>query len=112
MTSKIQSNTGKYNQMVKKMNKTVQDLHMKLEVITQNEGSLELENLSKGTGATGVSIINRIKDTEDRISGIEYTIQEINASFKENVKAKKVSNIGHSENFGYNEKAKRKNNGN
>jgi hypothetical protein len=72
---------------VKEMSKTVQDLKMKIEAIkkTQNEEILGLENLGKGTGATDVSMTNRINDMEDRISGMEYAIDAL----VKNVKSKK-----------------------
>jgi TolA-binding protein len=49
---------------------------------------LEIENLGKRTGTTDTSIINRIQEMEEKISSIEGTIEEINASFKENIKSK------------------------
>jgi hypothetical protein len=45
------------------------------------EANLEMENLGKRTGMTDASIINRIQDMEERISGIEDN--------KENAKCKK-----------------------
>ena len=49
---------------------------------------LEIENLGKRTGTTDTSIINRIQEMEEKISSAEGTIEEINASFKENIKSK------------------------
>jgi uncharacterized coiled-coil protein SlyX len=50
-----------------------------------------MENLGKRTvvPTTDASITNRIKEIEERISGIEDTIEEIYVSVKENAKAKK-----------------------
>lgn len=44
---------------------------------TQTEGILEMENLGKRTGTTDTSITNRIQEMEDRPSGEEDTIGEI-----------------------------------
>jgi predicted nucleic acid-binding Zn-ribbon protein len=62
------------------MNKIVQDLKIEVEAIkkTQSEGILEMENL----GTTELSITNRIQEMEERISGIEDAIEEVNASKK------------------------------
>ena len=49
-----------------------------------------MENLGKGTGATETSIINRIQEIEERISGAEDTIEEINSLIKENNKSNKL----------------------
>ena len=59
-------------------NKMVQDLKMEIEGIkkTQMESTLKLENLGKGTGSIYTSITNRIQVMEERISGIEDTIEE------------------------------------
>ena len=63
----------------------------KMEAIkkTQTEAILEMENLAKRTRTTEVSITNSIQEIEERISGVEDTIEEINISVKENVKSKK-----------------------
>lgn len=45
---------------------------------TQTDGILELENLGKRIGTMDASITKRIQEMEERISGIEATIQEIN----------------------------------
>ena len=54
---------------------------------TQTDGILELENLGKRIGTMDASITKRIQEMEERISGIEATIQEINPS-KKNGKSK------------------------
>ena len=66
----------------------VQDLKTEIETIkkTQTEEILEMENLSKWSGTTDASTTNRIQETEERISGVEITIEEIASSVKENVK--------------------------
>ena len=70
----------------------MQDLKLEIETIkkTLTEGMLEIENLGKGTGTTDASIMNRIPEMEERISG-KKTIEEIDTSVKENVKSKKKS---------------------
>ena len=57
---------------MKEINKTVQDLKMKIEAIkkTQTERILEMENLEKRTGTTDTSITNKIQETEDTISSV------------------------------------------
>jgi hypothetical protein len=42
---------------------------------TQMEANLEMENLGKRSGITDVCITNRIKEIEERISGVGDTIQ-------------------------------------
>jgi hypothetical protein len=42
-----------------------------------------MENLGKRTGTTDASIINRIQEMEERISGVEDRGKKINASVKE-----------------------------
>jgi len=54
----------------------------------QMEATLGLENLGKRTGTTDTSIINRIQEIEERILGIEDTIEEFNTSVKENINVK------------------------
>jgi uncharacterized coiled-coil protein SlyX len=56
---------------------------------TQREIILEVENLTNRTGNKDISITNRIQEIEDKISGTEVTIEEIDASVKENAKFKK-----------------------
>lgn len=59
----IQENTIK---QVKEVNKTVQDLKMKIKAIkkTQSERILEMENLVKRTGNADTSITNRTHEME------------------------------------------------
>jgi Zn-dependent M16 (insulinase) family peptidase len=76
------------------LNKTIQDLKMEIETIKkpQREATLEMENLGKRSGVSDASINNRIKE---RISGVEDTIEDVNAIVKENTKCKKrlIQNI-------------------
>jgi archaellum component FlaC len=85
----IQENTIK---QVKELNKMVQELKMELETIkkSQREATLEMDKLGKGSGVTDTSITNRIQDIEERISGIEDTIEVIDVPVKENTKCKKL----------------------
>jgi hypothetical protein len=52
---------------------------MEIEAIkkTQTEEILEMENLGKWTKTTEASITNRTQEMEERISGTEDTIKEI-----------------------------------
>jgi uncharacterized coiled-coil protein SlyX len=65
---------------------------MEVETIkkSQRETTPEIENLGKKSGAIDVSIINRIQEVEERISGAEDTIENINTAIKENAKCKKI----------------------
>ena len=73
------------------MNKFIQDLEMKIETIknSQRETTLEIENLGKGSGVIDTSITNRIQEIEERISGTEDSIENIDTTIKENAKSKK-----------------------
>jgi uncharacterized coiled-coil protein SlyX len=51
---------------------------------------LEMEDLGKWSGITDVSIDNRIQEIEERISGVEDTIENIDTNVKENSKHKKL----------------------
>ena len=54
-----------------------------------------MENLGKITGTTDSSISTRIQNMEERISGAEYTIEEIDTLVKEIFNSKKflIQNI-------------------
>ena len=84
----LQENTTK---QVKELNKTIQDLKMEIETIkkSQRETTLEIENLGKRSGVIDASITNRIQEIEERISGAEDTIENIDTTVKENAKCKK-----------------------
>ena len=76
---------------VKELNKMVQDLKLDIEPIKKlyMEATLEMENVGKRSGATDASIISRIQEIEERISGVEGTIEDIDSIVKENTKCKK-----------------------
>jgi hypothetical protein len=65
---------------------------MKVETIkkSQRETNLEIENLEKKPGAIDASITNRIQEIEQRISGAEDTIENIDTRIEENAKCKKI----------------------
>jgi hypothetical protein len=84
----IQGNTYK---QVKKLNKTMQDLKIEVKTIkkSQRETTVEIENLGKKSGDIVASITNRIQEIEERISGAEDTIENIDRMIKEDAKCKK-----------------------
>ena len=65
---------------------------MEIETIkkSQRETTLELENLGKRSGIIDARITNRIQEIEERISGAEDTIENIDTTIKENAKSKKL----------------------
>ena len=67
---------------MKELNKTNQDLKMEVETIrkSQRETTLETENLGKTSGVINASITNRIQEIEERISGAENTIENIDTT--------------------------------
>jgi hypothetical protein len=76
---------------VEEMNKTIQGVKMEVEKQTnQRETTLEIETLGKKSGTIDASISNRIKEMEERISGAEDTIENMDTTIKENVKCKKI----------------------
>jgi uncharacterized coiled-coil protein SlyX len=85
----LQENTIK---QVKERNKTIQDLKLELETIkkSQRETTLELENQGKRSGVIDASITNRIQELEERISGAEDTIENMDTTVKENAQSKKL----------------------
>jgi chromosome segregation ATPase len=85
----IQDNTS--NQ-VKEFNKSIQDVQMEVETVrkSQRETTLKKENLGKKSGAINASITNRIQEMEERNSGAEDAIENIDTTIKENVKCKKI----------------------
>jgi uncharacterized coiled-coil protein SlyX len=58
-----------------------------MEVETLKKSQME-ENLGKRSGSTDASITNRIQEIEEKISGIEDTIEDIDTVVKENTKNK------------------------
>ena len=93
----IQENTGKQIEVLKdetqkslkelqkkKMNKIIQGLKVEIETIkqSQRETTLELENLGKKLRVIDASITNRIQEVEERLSGAEDTIENIDTTVK------------------------------
>ena len=78
----LQENTTK---QVMELNKTIQDLKMEIETIkkSQRETTLEIENLGKRSGVIDASITNRIQGIEERISGAEDSIENIDTKIKQ-----------------------------
>jgi hypothetical protein len=74
------------------MNKTIQILKMEIEIIrkSQRKTTLELENLGKRSGVIDASITNRIQEIEERLSGAEDTLENIDTTVKENAKCKNI----------------------
>jgi chromosome segregation ATPase len=85
----IQGNTTK---QVKELKKIIQDLKMEIETVkkSQRETTQEIENLRKILGVIDASITNRIQETEERISGAEDIIENIETTVKENGKCTKL----------------------
>jgi hypothetical protein len=77
---------------VKEWNKSIQNLKVEGEIIkkSQRETTLEIENLGKKSGAIDAIITNRIQEMEERISGTEDTIENIDTTIKENAKCKRI----------------------
>jgi chromosome segregation ATPase len=84
----LQENT---TTQVMELKKTIQDLKMEVETIkkTQRKTTLEIETLGKKSGTIDASISNRIQEMEERISGTEDSIENIDTTIKENAKSKK-----------------------
>jgi predicted nucleic acid-binding Zn-ribbon protein len=83
LLKEIQKNTG--NQ-VKELNNAIQEPKVEVETIkkTEMKAYLEMENLRKRSGIIDVSITNRIQEIEERTSGVEDTVEEIDITVKEN----------------------------
>jgi hypothetical protein len=78
---------------VKEMNKTIQYLKMEIKTKkSQRETTLELEILGKRSGVIDASNTKRIQEMEEKISGAEDTIENIDSTVKENEKCKKLLN--------------------
>jgi Mrp family chromosome partitioning ATPase len=62
---------------------------MEIETIkkSRRETTLEIENLGKRSGVIDANITNRI---QERLSGAEDTVQNIDTTVKENAKCKKL----------------------
>ena len=65
---------------------------MEVETIkkSQRETTLEIEILGKKSGTIDASISNRIQEMEERISGAEDSIENMDTTIKENAKCKKI----------------------
>jgi cell division protein FtsL len=74
------------------LNKTIQYLKMKVETIkkTQRETTLEIEILGKKSRTIDVSMSYRIQEIEERISGEEDSIGNMDTTIKENANCKKI----------------------
>jgi hypothetical protein len=74
------------------LNKIIHDLKMEVETVTedQRETTLEIEILGKKSGTRDVSITNRIQEMEERISGAEHSIENMDKTIKENAKCKLI----------------------
>ena len=61
------------------LNKTIHDLKMEVQTIkkSQREITLEIDILGKKSGNTNASISNRIYEMEERISGAEDSIENM-----------------------------------
>jgi prefoldin subunit 5 len=72
-------------------NKTIQDLKREVDTIkkTQSEATLEIETLGNKCGTIDSSISNRIQEMEERISGVEDSIENIGTAIKEMENAKR-----------------------
>jgi hypothetical protein len=90
---------------VKELNKIIQDLKKEVETIKkiQNVTALEIETLGKKSGTIDASISNSIQEKEERISGAEDSIENMDTTIKEN---EKDPNSKHRGNQGHNEKTK------
>ena len=57
---------------------------------TQRETTQEIKSLGKRSGVTNSSITNRTQEIEERISGVEDTLEDNDTTVKENAKSKKL----------------------
>jgi hypothetical protein len=73
---------------VEELNKTIHDLKMEVETImkTQRETTLEIEIQGKKSGTIDISISNRIQEMQEKISGSEDFIENMDTTIKENTK--------------------------
>ena len=73
------------------LNKTIQDLKMEVETMkTQRETTLEIEILGKKSGATDASFTNTTQEMEEKISGAEDTIANIDTTDSKKSKMQKI----------------------
>jgi hypothetical protein len=85
------------------LNKTRSKMEVEIIKKTQRETTLEIENLGKKSGTIDASISKRIQEIEERISGAEDSIENMDTTIKENEKCKKNPNSKHPGNSGHNE---------
>ena len=82
---------------VKELKKAVQDIKVEVETIkkTQRKVIMKMENLGNRSEITGVHITNRIQEIQERISGIEYTLEELTqqSSKIQNIKIQNIQEI-------------------
>ena len=71
------------------MNKTILDIKREVDTIkkTQSEATLEIETLGKRSGTIDASITHRVQEIEDRISGPEDTIENVDTTVNENAES-------------------------
>jgi DNA repair exonuclease SbcCD ATPase subunit len=95
---------------VKELNKTIQNLKMEVETIKkpQRVTTLEIEILGKKSGATDASFTNTTQEMEEKISGAEDSIENMEKINQRKCKMQKDPNSKHPGNSGHNEKTKRK----
>ena len=76
-----QENTSKH---VMEMNKTILGLKKEVDTIkkTQSEATLQIETLGKKSRTIDASISNRIQEMEERISGEEDSIENMDTPIK------------------------------
>jgi len=79
----LQENTTK---QVKELIKTIQDLKIKIDTIKKSQRKTTLE-IGKRSEVIEANITNRIQKIEERISGAEDTIENIDTTVKENAKS-------------------------
>lgn len=77
---------------MKELKNTIQDLKMERETKkkSQRETVLEIEIPRKKSGTLDASITDRIQEMEERLSGAEDSIENIDTAIKENAKCKKI----------------------
>jgi chromosome segregation ATPase len=80
------------NKQAMELKKKIQELKMEVETMmkSQSETTLEIENPGKKSGTIDVRISNRLQEMEERISGAEDSIENMNTIIKENAKYKKI----------------------
>jgi predicted nucleic acid-binding Zn-ribbon protein len=74
------------------LNKTIQDLKMEIETLkkSQKEKTLEIEIFGRNSEDIDANISNRLQEMEERISGVEDSIENMDTTIKENAKCKNV----------------------